>query len=398
MINVLHSENFDRSSAKCVKDLEALSCGKEQEALSYLAHCPIHQRTALVELPNLASQLGVAALYIKDESTRLGLGSFKSLGGAYVVIRLIHAEANARLGRDVPIAELLSQPVKGIAATMTFVCATDGNHGRSLAAGARLMGATSHIFVHEGVSKARVDAIRNVGAVIRTISGTYDDAVEAARDAAVLNGWSLVSDTSWPGYEEIPRRVMQGYLVIAAECWTQMAQQPTHIFLQAGVGGFAAAIAAHAVTRWPDNPPRIIIVEPSRAACLMASAKAGHPVTVAHEGATIMGMLECFAPSLVAFNILKSCAHAFMTIDDDDAVSAMRQLAHPTETDRPITAGESGAAGMAALLALAKQPEHWSRLGLGAASRVLIFNTEGATDPDSYRNIVWPMNEVAHSA
>jgi diaminopropionate ammonia-lyase len=393
MINVLDSENFDRSSAKNVKDLAALSCGKEQEALSYLAHCPIHQKTELVDLPNLANQLGVAALHVKDESTRLGLGSFKSLGGAYAVIRLIHAEANARLGRDVPIAELLSQPIKDIAATMTFVCATDGNHGRSLAAGARLMGATSIIFVHEGVSKARVDAIRSVGAVIRTIAGTYDDAVDAARDAADSSGWTLVSDTSWPGYEDVPRRVMQGYLVIAAECWNQIPAPPTHIFLQAGVGGFAASIAAHAITRWPENPPRIIIVEPSRAACLMASARAGCPVTVEHEGATIMGMLECFAPSMVAFNILKTCAHAFITVDDEDAEFAMRQLAHPINSDRVITAGESGAAGLAALLALAKEPEHWAKLGLGMDARVLVFNTEGATDPESYRNIVWPENK-----
>jgi diaminopropionate ammonia-lyase len=388
MIDVLHYGDFDSASSNGARDIATLGCGNEKEALSYLAHCPIHKTTELVDLPNLASQLGVATIHVKDESTRLGLGSFKSLGGAYAVIRHVHTEANARSGRTIPVAELLSQPVKDIAASMTFVCATDGNHGRSLAAGARLMGATSIIFVHEGVSKARVDAIRNVGAVIRTIAGTYDDAVDAARDAAEANGWNLVSDTSWPGYEDVPRRVMQGYLVIAAECWDQMAEPPTHIFLQAGVGGFAAAMAAHAVTRWPDNPPRIIIVEPSRAACLMASAKAGHPVTVEHNGSTIMGMLECFAPSLVAFDILKVCAHSFVTVDDEDAVAAMRQFAHPVSTDRSITAGESGAAGMAALLALAKQPEDWAKLGLVADARILLFNTEGATDPDSYRNIV----------
>jgi diaminopropionate ammonia-lyase len=388
MINVLQHGSLDSSALGDVPDIARLACGEEGEALSYLAHCPMHRPTALVNLPGLADLLGVAAIHVKDESTRLGLGSFKSLGGAYAVIRIIHEEANIRLARDIPVADLLSPPVRDIAASMIFVCATDGNHGRSLAAGARLMGATSTIFVHEGVSKSRVDAIRDAGAVVHTIAGNYDDAVDAAREAAAQNGWCLVSDTSWPGYQDVPRRVMQGYLVIAAECWEQVPAQPTHIFLQAGVGGFAAAMAAHAVTRWPENPPHIIIVEPSRAACLMASARAGSPVTVDHCGTTIMGMLECFAPSLVAFNILKACAHAFITVDDEDAVAAMRRLANPVQTDQPIVAGESGAAGVAALLALAKVPDQWASLGLTAEARILLFNTEGATDPTAYHRIV----------
>jgi diaminopropionate ammonia-lyase len=388
MINVLHHGNFNPSKLAEVPDIAQLAFGQEKETLSYLAHCPIHKPTALVGLPGLAKQLGVSAIHVKDESTRLGLGSFKSLGGAYAVIRIIHEEANRRLGRQIPIADLLSQPVRDIAATMTFVCATDGNHGRSLAAGARLMGATSIILVHEGVSKARVDAIRDVGAVIRTVAGTYDDAVDAAREAADQNGWLLVSDTSWPGYEDVPRRVMQGYSVIAAECWEQIPEQPTHIFLQAGVGGFAAAMAANAITRWPENPPRIIIVEPADAACLMASARAGQPVAVDHSGSTIMGMLECFAPSLVAFNILKATAYAFVTVDDEDAALAMRQLAFPLGADQPIIAGESGSAGIAALLALAKAPDQWAKLGLTADARILLFSTEGATDPSSYQRIV----------
>jgi diaminopropionate ammonia-lyase len=388
MIHLFLNPGVSNAASLHPSDVTALGYGAEAAPLDYLAHCPVHQKTAMVDLPALAASFGIASLHVKDESTRLGLGSFKALGGAYAVIRAIHAEATAQLNRDVPIEELMSAQVKEIAAGMTFACATDGNHGRSLATGARFMGAKSVIFVHEGVSARRVEAIRSAGATIHTVAGTYDDAVNTAMLEAEKHQWRLISDTAWPGYDFVPRQVMQGYTVSAAEAWMQLDEQPTHIILQAGVGGFAATIAAHAATRWRDMPPAIIVVEPSRAACLMASAQAGQPVEVSHEGATIMGMLECFMPSLVAFDVLNTLATAFVTVDDDDAVTAMRQFAYPLADDAAIISGESGAAGLAALLCLAKDPDACSSLKLGPNARVLLFNTEGATDPEIYQSII----------
>jgi diaminopropionate ammonia-lyase len=388
MMHIFHNPGISNAANLRTEDVTALGCGAEAAPLAYLAHCPVHKATSMVDLSALAASLGIASLHIKDESTRLGLSSFKALGGAYAVIRAVHAEAAAQLGHEVPIEALMSEPVRHIAAGMTFACATDGNHGRSLATGARLMGAKSVIFVHEGVSSRRVDAIRDAGATIQTIAGSYDDAVGAAKLAAEKHHWRLISDTSWPGYDVVPRQVMQGYSVAAAEAWAQLDAPPTHIFLQAGVGGFAAAIAVHAATRWPDAPPKIIIVEPSRAACLMASAKAGQPVEVPHVESTIMGMLECFMPSLIAFDALYKLASAFVTVDDDDAATAMRQFAKPLGSDTAIISGESGAAGLAAVLGFARDAAACAALGLGRTSRVLVFNTEGATDPDIYNAII----------
>lgn len=388
MIYIFHNPNRSDVGHLHAEDVLALGCGAEAAPLAYLVQCPVHQKTSMVALPTLAASLRIASIHVKDESTRLGLGSFKALGGAYAVIRAIHAEAAAQLKRDVSIEELMSAPVKEIASSMTFACATDGNHGRSLAAGARLMGAKSVIFVHEGVSARRVEAISATGATIKTVAGTYDDAVNTAMGEAERNHWHLISDTAWPGYDVVPRQVMQGYAVAAAESWMQLEERPTHIFLQAGVGGFAAAIAVHAVTRWPDAPPKLIVVEPSRAACLMASANAGQPVEVPHEDLTIMGMLECYMPSLVAFDVLKNLADAFVTIDDEDAINAMSQFAYPLDDDPAIVSGESGSAGLAAMLSLAKDQAGWTSLSLDQKSRVLVFNTEGATDPDIYRAII----------
>lgn len=371
-------------------DLAMLGSGGEQAPLTYLAQCPIHRSTALLSLPALAASLGIKSLHVKDESSRLRLNSFKVLGGAYAVFQLVHAAANQALGRQVATSELL-HAVRSVAGTMTFVCATDGNHGRSLAAGAKLLGARAVILVHEGVSISRINAIRAQGAEIIVCKGDYDDSVAWARDMATSNGWTLISDTSWPRYEAIPRTVMQGYLVAGAEAWSQLADidvRPTHILLQAGVGGFAAAIALHAVTTWQEMPPTIIVVEPDRAACLLASAIAGHSVKVAHDQATEMAMLECFEPSMIAFNILYALADAFVAIDDSFCAKAMRCFAHPLAADPKIVAGESGAAGLSALLAIAETPGAAQSLGIGPTSLVLLFNTEGATDRESYDRLV----------
>ncbi|MBN9512542.1 MAG: diaminopropionate ammonia-lyase [Alphaproteobacteria bacterium] len=369
-------------------DAETLGIAAAREVERFLGHRYNHAETPLHSLPGLAAQLGLASLHIKDEGQRLGLGSFKALGGSYAVIRLVLEEASRRLGRTVDVGELHDAAVKAIAATMTFACATDGNHGRSVAQGAALVGARSVIFVHGGVSDRRVAAIARFGAEMVRVEGTYDDSVIEAARVANEKGWTIVSDTSWPGYERIPLLVMQGYTAIVHEALRQLADPPTHVFVQAGVGGVAAAIAGYLALALGDNRPRFVVVEPARAACLFETAKAGHLVKIAHGEPTVMAMLECYEPSRVAWRVLARAADAFMTVEEEDAVAAMNRLARPAGGDPVIVGGESGVAGLAGLTRAATIPELGAKLALDRSSRVLVINTEGATDPVRYAELV----------
>ncbi|OBQ81645.1 diaminopropionate ammonia-lyase [Mesorhizobium sp. WSM3873] len=370
------------------EDAATLGLAGAAEAERFLAARDNHAETPLHALPALAGELGIAALHVKDEGKRLGLGSFKALGGAYAVIRLVLEEAEERLGRAIEVAELHGPDVKAIASGMTFACATDGNHGRSVAQGAGLLGARSVIFVHSGVSNERVAAIARFGAEIVRIAGDYDQSVREAARVAAERGWTVVSDTSWPGYERIPGLVMQGYTVIVREALRRLPKSPTHVFLQAGVGGLAAAVAGHFAIVLGEDRPAAIVVEPARAACVYATAKAGRPAAIAHSKPTVMAMLECYEPSLVAWRVLSRLGDAFMTVDEDDAVSVMNRLARPSGTDPAIVSGESGGAGLAGLIRAAGDKKMRGALGLDAQSRVVIINSEGATDPGRYAELV----------
>jgi len=336
----------------------------------------------------MATQLGLGMIQIKDEGQRLGLGSFKALGGSYAVIRLVLAAASAELGREVDIADLQAPEVRAVARRMTFACATDGNHGRSVAMGAQLVGATSAIFVHAGVSDERIAAIARYGARMIRVDGNYDESVREAARVAGEQEWTIVSDTTWPGYERIPGLVMQGYMALLREALREMAQPPTHVFVQAGVGGIAATVAGHLALVHGDHRPTFVVVDPARAACVVESARAGQPVVVAEGEPTVMAMLECYEPSLVAWRILARAADAFMTVDEDDAIGAMQALAAPIVGDVAIVAGESGGVGFAALRKAVASPEIAAALGLNSDSRVLLINTEGATDPARYTELV----------
>ncbi|RFB97397.1 diaminopropionate ammonia-lyase [Rhizobium leguminosarum bv. trifolii] len=370
------------------RDAETLGMEAADAVERHLAFRENHAETPLVDLPALAAELGVAAIHIKDEGHRLGLGSFKALGGAYAVIRLVLDQAAHRLGRAVDVSELQSSPVLGVAGTMTVACATDGNHGRSVAQGAQLVGARAAIFVHAGVSDERVAAIARFGAEIIRVDGTYDDSVREAARIAEERGWTIVSDTSWAGYERIPRLVMQGYTALVREALRTMPQPPTHVFIQAGVGGIAATVAGHMAIAFGEERPTFTVVDPARAACLFETARAGHPVTVAHGAPTVMAMLECCEPSLVAWRILSRVADAFMTVDEDEAISVMRRLADPVGTDQAIVAGESGGVGLAGLIRAVGNPAISQALSLDRHSRIFLVNTEGATDPGKYQEIV----------
>jgi diaminopropionate ammonia-lyase len=369
-------------------DAETLGMTAAEEVERYLTYRENHAPTPLHTLPALAAELGVGAIHIKDEGFRLELGSFKALGGSYAVIRLVLEEASRHLERPVDIAELHAPEVRAVAAGMTVACATDGNHGRSVAQGAQLVGAKAAIFVHSGVSDERVAAIARFGAQMIRVEGTYDDSVaEAARDASD-KGWIVVSDTSWPGYERIPGLVMQGYTAMVREALRQLSAPPTHVFVQAGVGGVAAAVGGHLALALGDQRPTFIVVDPARAACLFETARAGYPVKIEHGEPTVMAMLECYEPSLVAWRLLSRIADAFMTVDEEDAVAVMNRLARPTGSDPAIVAGESGGAGLAGLVRAATDPELRAALAINETSRVFVINTEGATDPERYAELV----------
>jgi diaminopropionate ammonia-lyase len=371
-----------------------VSRAAHDRARAEIASWPGYSPTPLVRLVELAASLGVGAVWYKDEAGRFGLGAFKALGGAYGVYRALAAEAARRTGAPEPSsAELMRGGGAGggsAAAGVTVTCATDGNHGRAVAWGVRLFGGRAVIFLPAAVSPAREAAIRAYGAETVRVDGSYDDAVRRAAEAGRQPGWIVVSDTSYPGYEEIPAHVMQGYTVLAEEALAQLppGAPPTHLFLQAGVGGLAAAVAGHFWEALGAGRPTVVVVEPERAACLYESARAGRPVTLEGDLDTVMAMLSCGEPSLLAWQLLERGADVFATVPDAAAVRAMRVLAEGRGGDPAIVAGESGAAGLAALLLAAESPEHRSALGLDEHSHVLLIGTEGATDPEIYARLM----------
>jgi diaminopropionate ammonia-lyase len=338
--------------------------------------------TPLLDLPNLALQAGVAAVRMKDEASRFGLGSFKALGGAYAVAALLCNElARAGTAPAASIADLEAGAYRA-GEPVTVTCATDGNHGRAVAWGAQRFHARCIIFVHATVSQGRADAIAAYGAEIRRVPGNYDDAVRECARQAEAAGWHVVSDTSWPGYTDVPRDVMQGYRLMADEAADQWdGLPPTHVFVQAGVGAAAAAISVQCRVRF-SPAPALIVVEPDHAACLLASAQQGALTAVEGDLDTIMAGLACGEPSLLAWQELEHATAAFMAIPDVAAIATLRLLAA-----QGIVAGESGVAGLAGFLLAAADPAARGTLGLDATSRVLLFSTEGATDPELYAKL-----------
>ena len=343
-----------------------LSLAAEEVARKEISSWPGHAPTPLRDLPSIARELGLGAVAFKEEQHRFGLRSFKALGGAYAVKKLAAAPGGP------PAA---------------VCCATDGNHGRSVAWGAREAGLRCVIYVHEGVSEARAAAIRAFGAEVRRVGGNYDDSVRIAAADAAREGWTVVSDTSWEGYQDIPRDVMQGYGVMVGEAMAQHAAlhgaPPSHVLVQGGVGGVAAATVAHLWERLGAARPRVVVVEPDKADCLTRSAEQGRVVHLSGDLDTIMAGLSCGEPSPLAWAVLDPGADAFMAIGDAAIAPAMRALAA-----LGVVGGESGVAGLAGLSIAARDRAMRAALGLDASSRVLLFGTEGATDPALYEELV----------
>lgn len=347
-----------------------------------------YEPTPLIELDGLAKTLNVANVYYKDESLRFGLGSFKALGGAYAVLCVLQRELSARLGRRVSFEEIHRGDLQKFASDITVITATDGNHGRSVAWGAKRFGVRCRIYIHAEVREFRAEAMRQLGAEVIRIDGDYDASVAVTRAEANRHGWKIVSDTSWPGYFQAPTDVMSGYGVMAHEIVRGIDKPPTHLFLQGGVGGLAASLIAVFQQAWQHNTPRSIIVEPELAPCLFESAKKGEPTAVQVQQETLMAGLSCGEPSVIAWEVLAHSAHAFMTIPDSLVAPTVRMLAQEKTGDTSISAGESAVAGLIGCLCAALQPYLREKILLGPDSRILLIGSEGVTDPGLFLDIL----------
>lgn len=347
------------------------------------------EATSLYDLPGLASALNVARFSVKDESVRSPLGSFKALGAPIALVRQI-----LRQHPEFKPTDILAGRYAAQLATYTLVSATDGNHGRGLAAAARDAGCRCVIVLHANVSAEREQAIAAFGAQIVRVSGNYDESVDEAAHLASQNDWQVVSDTSYDGYEDIPRDVMQGYGTVAAEIIEQTgacsneAGAFTHVFLQGGVGGLAAGLVSYLWEHHGLQRPHFIVVEPTQADCLLQSAIHGRASKATGTVDSVMAGLACGETSPLAWKFLATSVDHFMTIEDGQAVDAMRILSKGSDSDVPIVAGESGTAGLAALQWLRSDSSLSAQVALDSQSRVLIINTEGATAPQVYQELV----------
>jgi diaminopropionate ammonia-lyase len=344
---------------------------------------PGYDVTPLRRLDDLAAETGLGEVWVKDESLRLGLPSFKILGGAWAVHRLVLQRA----GRELEGTGI--DDLREVAATLgevTLATATDGNHGRGVARMAKLLGFGAVVYVPTGTAQARIEGIESEGARVVVDPGNYDDAVDRAAREAAQNGWLAIADVARDAEDRVPDWVMDGYDTIFDEADEQLPGPPTVVFLQAGVGALTGAGLRHYLRAASGSGavrPRFATVEPLSAACLLESADAGELLTIDAGQESIMAGLNCGTPSSGAWPVIEATVDVYLAVPDDLARQAMRRLA-----DAGIVSGESGAAGLAGLLAALEDPEAREALHLDEQARVLLLNTEGATDPDAYAEIV----------
>lgn len=376
---------------------ELFSVQQIEGAKRFHRQLPGYRMTPLQGLTNLAAMYKVGGLWTKDESYRLGQESFKALGGSFALYRLLQKELGI-LGEDTPFSYLASNEVRKRIGDRTFASATDGNHGRGVAWAAQSLGYKSVIYVHSETSQRRIDAIEANGATVVVIDGNYDDAVRQVALDAEKNGWTVVSDTSWDNYTEIPTWIMQGYQTLYAEAQEQLVSvgisKPTHVFIQAGVGALAASVIGFYHSLFGNDAPKCIIVEPDKAPCIYESALADEAAPRSVTGAldTIMAGLACGDPSPLAWELLRELTDAYLVVPDYVAAKGMRMYAAPLGTDPVVISGESGAVTLGAFASIMQYPELQElkeALELNEESHVLFVSTEGNTDPVHYRQIVW---------
>ena len=388
-VQMIHRQTVKGSTAPSPFSLE-----KAGEVRAFHRSFPEYAPTPLVPLQDLAALLGVSGFYVKDESRRFGLNAFKGLGGSYGIGCCL-AERLGIAPKEMTYAALTAESVREKTGDLTFVTATDGNHGRGVAWAASRLGYRSVVYMPKGSSPERLEHIRAQGAEASITGLGYDDAVRFACRQAEKNGWLLVQDTAWEGYEEIPARIMEGYTTMALEAVEQLGDvRPTHIFLQAGVGAMAGALAGFFADYYRSDLPVISVVEPSAADCIFRTAKAADGALHDADGSlnTIMAGLACGEPCTIGWEMLDAYARNFFSVSDEVAAGGMRILGNPAGADARIVSGESGAVttGLAAALLRRKElSEIRETLGLDENSRILCFSTEGDTDSGNYRRIVW---------
>jgi diaminopropionate ammonia-lyase len=379
-------------------NLPIMAEGEIKKAKAFHESFPQYSETPLTKLDQMASYFHLGSVFIKDESYRFGLKAFKVLGGSYSMAKYIAKET----GRDVselPYDVLTSDALHDEFGTATFFTATDGNHGRGVAWAAEKLRQKAVVHMPKGTTQTRLENIKKLGADVDILELNYDDCVrQAAREADATPRGVIVQDTAWDGYEEIPSWIMQGYGTMAMEAGQQLkaagVERPTHVFVQAGVGSLAGAVVGYYANLYKDNPPVFVVVEAEAAACLYKGAVAndGKPRIVDGDMQTIMAGLACGEPNTISWDILKNHVDCFIAAPDWVAAQGMRMLAAPLHGDTPITSGESGAAPFGALSVIMTDDNYAElrkALKLDENSKVLVFSTEGDTDPDRYKNIVW---------
>ncbi len=384
------------------KNLKVMALDEIEKARTFHESFPQYSETPLAKLDNMAQYLGVGEVYVKDESYRFGLNAFKVLGGSFAMARYIAKET----GRDVselPYSVLTSDKLREEFGQATFFTATDGNHGRGVAWAANKLRQKAVVHMPIGTTQTRLENIRKEGAQVDITDMNYDDCVRlAAKEAAETPRGVVVQDTAWDGYEEIPSWIMQGYGTMALEASRQLKKygcdRPTHVFVQAGVGSLAGAVVGYFTNLYPDNPPTFVVVEAEAAACLYKGAVAGDGAIRIVDGdmQTIMAGLACGEPNTISWDILKNHVKVFIAAPDWVAAKGMRMLSAPIKGDVQVTSGESGAAPFGALATMMTMDEYSdlkNAIGLNSDSKVLLFSTEGDTDPERYKNIVWEGKE-----
>ena len=368
-----------------------------EKAINFHRTFPDYQPTPLRQLGRLANNLGVGGIFVKDESYRFGLNAFKALGGSYAIGRYLAQRLNKDIS-ELPFDVLTSPEVKSQLGDITFATTTDGNHGRGIAWTARQLRQKSVVYMPKGSSQYRLERIRSEGAFAEITDMNYDDAVRMTAEEAEKHGWVVVQDTAWEGYEEIPTWIMQGYGTMSAESLEQLntlgIEKPTHIFVQAGVGALAGSVQGYFASLFKENRPKTVIVEADQADCLYKSALAadGKPRVVGGEMATVMAGLACGEPNPIGWNILRDYSDMFVSSPDWVAAKGMRVLANPLLGDPKVISGESGAVTTGLISAIMIDDsfkDAREALQLDQTSQILVFNTEGNTDPYKYRSIVW---------
>lgn len=383
---------FERRPGKKF-DLDFLDLELAKRVHSFHQSFPIYQATPLVELKNTAKLLGLSTAYVKDESYRFGLNAFKVLGGSFAIGNYLAKRLEKNIS-ELPYEMLVSDKVREKLGDITFVTATDGNHGRGVAWTARQLHQKSVVYMPKGSARERLMNIKAEGADAFITELNYDGAVRLANSQAETEGWIMVQDTAWEGYEEIPRWIMQGYGTMGYEAYMQLPEKPTHIFLQAGVGSMAGAVAGFFASVYGEERPIITIVEPNKADCIFRTAEAndGKLHIVTGDMDTIMAGLACGEPCGIAWNVLKDYADYFISCPDYAAAQGMRILGNPEAGDTRIISGESGASAFGCIAEIMRNPmlsEIKEKLKLDGDSKVLFFSTEGDTDKDNYKSIVW---------